>query len=261
LTRVTSLKGATSKDVLADAFGGAADAYHSAADIQREVVSRLARRITTLPLAPQPRVLEIGCGTGFLHQALAPSLMDAQWVMSDLSEAMARRARAGAAGRTARFAVMDGEQPAFAPGTFDLVCASLVFQWFEDLERALKELVDLLAPGGALAFTTLTADSFPEWRAAAKDIGALSSFRSYPTVKDIARMIPKGTRVSLEAEALGRSYRNAHAFLTHWKQIGTYVPDASRAPLPPGTMRKMLRRFEGGITVTYHIVYATIVKA
>ena len=116
-------------------------------------------------------------------------------------------------------------------------------------------------PGGALAFTTLTAGSFPEWRDAAREIGALSGIRDYPTVKDIARMIPKGTRVSLEAEAVGRSYRDARAFLTHWKQLGMHVPDASRPPLPPGTMRKMLRRFEGGITVTYHIAYVTVIKA
>jgi malonyl-CoA O-methyltransferase len=256
LTRLSSLKG-----TLASTFGAAADAYHSAADVQREVASRLARRISELTLAPRPRVLEIGCGTGFLTQALTPDLADATWILSDLSEAMVRRARLNLAGPAVGFAVMDGELPALPEKSFDLVCASLVFQWFEDLPRSLHGLTNLLAPGGALVFSTLTAESFPEWRAAHHEIGARSAMRSYPAVKDIAQMIPKGMRMTLEAEAVPRFYRNAHAFLAHWKEIGTHMPDASRPPLTPGTMRKLLRRFDGGITVTYHVAYATIVRA
>jgi malonyl-CoA O-methyltransferase len=255
VTRLSSLKG-----TLASAFGAAADAYHSAADVQREVASRLARRIAGLTLAPRPRVLEIGCGTGFLYHALAPDLDRAAWLLTDLSEAMVRRTRAGLAGPTPSLAVMDGEIPSLRPASFDLVCASLVFQWFEDLPDSLRGLTDLLAPGGALVFSTLTAESFPEWRAAHHDIGVRSAMRNYPAAEDIAQMIPKDLRVALEVEAVPRSYRNAHAFLAHWKEIGTYVPDASRPPLTPGTMRKLLRAFDAGITVTYQVAYVSVIK-
>ena len=254
MTRLSSLKGS-----LATAFGAAADAYHSAADVQREVASRLARRIAGLRL-DRPRVLEIGCGTGFLHQALAPDLPGAAWLLTDLSEAMVARARSGIGGG-ARFAVMDGERPSFREGQFDLVCASLVFQWFEDLPASLHALAALLAPGGALAFSTLTADSFPEWREAHRAIGAIPAMRGYPTLAEIARMAPPGARVDLDADAIPRSYKDAHAFLAHWKEIGTHVPDAGRAPLTPGAMRRLLRRFDGGITVTYRLAYGTILKA
>ncbi len=256
MTRLSSLKG-----TLATAFGAAADAYHSAADVQREVASRLARRIAGLSLAARPRVLEIGCGTGFLYHALAPDLGGAAWLLTDLSEAMVRRARATLAGRPAGIAVMDGEMPSLPPASFDLICASLVFQWFEDLPRSLHGLADLLAPGGALVFSTLTAESFPEWRAAHQEIGARSAVRRYPTMKDIARMSPEGMSMTLDVESIARPYRNAHAFLAHWKEIGTHVPDASRPPLTPGTMRKLLRRFDDGITVTYQVAYVTIIKA
>lgn len=256
MTRLSSLKG-----TLASTFGAAADAYHSAADVQREVASRLARRISGLPLATHPRVLEIGCGTGFLHHALASDLTGSQWLLTDLSEPMVRHARAGLANGAARFAVMDGEHLAFPPCSFDLVCASLVFQWFDDLPQSLARLADLLAPGGVLAFTTLTAESFPEWRDAHLKIGTLSAMRNYPAAKEIAQMIPKNLRASFETESVPRSYRNANAFLTHWKEIGTHMPDASRPPLTPGTMRKLLRQFERGITVTYDVAYVIAVRA
>ena len=253
MTRLSSLKG-----TLATAFGDAADAYHSAADVQREVASRLARRIAGLALAPRPRILEIGCGTGFLHQALAPDLPGARWLLTDLSEAMVRRARAGIGPTSAEFAVMDGEHTPFAPGQFDLICASLVFQWFEDLPASINGLTALLAPGGTLAFSTLTSDSFPEWREAHREIGVRSAMRSYPTRTEIERMT--GTRATVETGSIARRYPSAHAFLTHWKEIGTHVPGASRVPLTPGTMRKLLRRFENGIVVTYDVAYSTFRK-
>lgn len=256
MTRVSNLKGA-----LRGAFGAAADAYHSAADVQREVASRLARRIAALTLAPRPRVLEIGCGTGFLSQALAADLTGASWVLSDLSEAMVKRTRRGAPVPQARYAVLDGEHPPFADDSFDLICASLVFQWFEDLPAALSKLTHLLAPGGALAFSTLTAESFPEWREAHSQMGMRAAVRGYPTIRELARMIPKSAYVDLEAEAVARTYPSAHAFLAHWKEIGTHVPDTDRAPLTPGAMRKLLRTFERGITVTYHVAYGTVIKA
>lgn len=256
---MATLRRTNLKHAVAGAFGAAADSYHSAADVQRDVASRLARRICGLSLPPRPRVLEIGCGTGFLYQALTDALPDSTWLLTDLSAAMVTRARAGI-GPKARFAVMDGERPALTSGAFDLICSSLVFQWFEDLQGSLARLADLLAPGGALTFATLTAGSFPEWRDAHRDIGAHAAMRTYPTLKDIARMCPDGTSVRLESEAVPRPYRNAHAFLTHWKEIGTAIPDARRAPLTPGAMRKLLRRFEGGITVTYHVAYGTIIK-
>lgn len=246
------------KITLATAFGAAADAYHGGADVQREVAARLARRIGTLNLA-SPRVLEIGCGTGFLYQALAPNLPGASWLLTDLSAAMVERARSEI-GDHVHFAVMDGEHPTFMDDRFDLICASLVFQWFEDLPGSLRKLTGLLNPGGVLAFSTLAAESFPEWHEAHRALGIQAATRVYPTIDEIAGMAPPGTRIAVDVEEIPRAYPNAHAFLTHWKEIGTHVADTDRAPLTPGVMRKLLRRFEDGVTVTYHVAYGSILK-
>src|SRR3546814_19035159 len=82
---------------------------------------------------------------------------------------MAARCREGLGEGRGRFryVAMDGERPCFAPDVrFDLVCSSLAFQWFHDLEGAVASLCALLAPGGHLAFTPLAEGSFDEWRAA-----------------------------------------------------------------------------------------------
>src|SRR3546814_5301552 len=87
---------------------------------------------------------------------------------------MAARCREGLGEGRGRFryVAMDGERPCFAPDVrFDLVCSSLAFQWFHDLEGAVASLCALLAPGGHLAFTTLAEGSFDEWRAAHRICG------------------------------------------------------------------------------------------
>ena len=72
----------------------------------------LAAQAALLALPPAPRVLEIGCGTGLLGEALMPRWPDASWLMTDLSPAMLARARARFAGMgRIAYRVMDGAAP------------------------------------------------------------------------------------------------------------------------------------------------------
>lgn len=116
------------KAAVAAAFSSAADTYDDSAGLQREVAERLAGRIAGLPLPGQPRILEIGCGTGFLSRALC-SLNPSALVVTDISQAMLARCRETLGDiRTARFLTMDGEEPRAAAGSgFDLICSSLTF--------------------------------------------------------------------------------------------------------------------------------------
>ena len=227
---------------VAAAFSAAVDTYDRSADAQRRVASTLAGRIGKLNLPQNPRVLEIGCGTGFLTE----NLPSGRWLLTDISERMV--ARCHARFNDATVMVMDGERPSLAPGTFDLICSSLAFQWFDDLEAALGRLSALLAPGGHLVFTTLANDSFREWRE------AYPLARTYPTVDTLRRF------GDVEEERFTREYPDALAFLDHWRQIGADLPHAGQRPLSPGALRRALRPFETGISVTYHVAYVHITR-
>ena len=78
-------------------FGAAATRYDEHAPAQRITATRLADAIGRLPLPPRPRILEIGCGTGLLTQALAARLGPADWTVTDISPAMLARAQQGPA--------------------------------------------------------------------------------------------------------------------------------------------------------------------
>lgn len=238
---------------VAAAFGRAAD-YDAHAAVQRLVAERLADRIVALPLPAAPRVLEIGCGTGFLGLGLVDRLADARWLMTDLAPGMVARARQRFGARAGiDFAVMDGEAPDVA-GPFDLICSSLAFQWFADLPAAIARLRALLAPGGALVFATLAGGSFAEWRRAH---GALpAGTHDYPTAGAFAAL---GLDVTMETIPMAHS--DAREFLRAVKGIGAGTPRPDHRPLTPGQLRAVMARFEADGAVASYAVATCIAGA
>ena len=243
------------KKAVAAAFAAAASGYESHAGLQRLVAESLARRIAALPLPAAPRVLEIGCGTGFLSRALAAHIPDARWVISDLAEPMVRQCRAGFPGDAA-FLVMDGERPCLSGG-FDLVCASLALQWFGDIGAALAGWAALLRPGGHFAFATLAAGTFAAWKDAHRALGLSAGVPDYPAADRIAASFPGGGRSWIETEPVQVPYPDGRTFLDTLRRIGADVPAEGHRPLPPGQLRRVLRRFEppAGIVETYETAY------
>ncbi|MCK2055061.1 methyltransferase domain-containing protein [Methylobacterium sp. 37f] len=240
------------KQAVARAFNGA-EGYDGAAAIQALVADRLAARIAAAPLAPAPRILEVGCGTGLLTGALHRAFPDGSLLATDLAPAMILRCRTRLSRAQAlRLCVMDAERPCLAPG-FDLIASSLAAQWFEDLAGTLARLAGLLAPGGLLAVATLASGTFAEWRAAHAALGLEAATPRYPTRADLAALTIPGCTLAVSTEPLGESHADGRAFLGALRAIGAGTPGAG-TPLSPGALRRVLRRFEaGGAQVTYEV--------
>lgn len=251
------------KPAIARAFDRAED-YDAHAVVQRAAAIRLAELIEALPPPPASPMLEIGCGTGFLSTELSRSFPHSTILLSDLSEAMVRRTRAtlGEAGN-ARFLVMDGERPALRPGRYlGLICSSLAFQWFDDLGGAIARLGDLLVPGGHLAFATLAAGTFAEWRAAHLRSGLSPATRDYPSMAELSALCPPAMHARIETQTLVERHRDGRAFLRGLKAIGADTPWQPHPPLPAGAMRRVLRAFEdSGASATYQVAHVIMSKA
>ena len=254
------------KQAIAGRFGRAAIGYDLAAPVQRLAAERLAQRILSAGLPRRPRILEVGCGTGFLTECLAARLPEADWTITDLSAAMLRRCRArlapGPAGSWRQFVAMDAEAPAVAPG-FDLICGGLVMQWFEDRRTALRGLAGLLNAGGILAVSTLCADSFAGWHAALEAEGAAAAMPQHPTPDLLRAEWPGGGAGDWQAETLLDRHASGIDFLRRLRAIGADLPRPGAAALDPLTMRRVLRRFERehGAVADYRIAYGLFRRA
>ena len=236
------------------AFDAAADTYDAAAPVQRAVAHRLAEKIADLPLPPRPRILEIGCGTGFLTAALREHIPDADWLVTDLSPRMldACQARIGS-GPDIAFRLLDGEHPNL-DSSFDVVCSSLAFQWFDDLGAALGRLEALTAPGGWLAFSTLAEGTLAEWRQAHTDLGLDCGAPDHPSASALAELLAPSGRV--KAETVVQAHADARAFLYDLKTIGAASSAPGRRPLASRDLKRVMRRFdEAGSQVRYEVAY------
>jgi SAM-dependent methyltransferase len=101
-------------------------------------------------VAPGTRLLDVASGPG--HLAARAAERGAVAVGADVADAMVRRA--GERYPALKFHRADAEALPFADGAFDAVTANFLLPHLARPERAVAELVRVLAPGGRLALAT-----------------------------------------------------------------------------------------------------------
>jgi ubiquinone/menaquinone biosynthesis C-methylase UbiE len=123
--------------------------------LHQQIADRTAELALGVAPAPQ-RVLDVGCGTGYLLRRLADRCPDAAELTGvDPASAMIAAARAAAADDRLRWREGTAEALPFADGAFDLVVSTTSFDHWADQRAGLRECARVLAPGGWLVLTDL----------------------------------------------------------------------------------------------------------
>ena len=158
------------KRILAIHFSKSAANYDRCALLQKEIAFQLVEWADRQKILCQTdaRVLEIGCGTGFLTGFLAEKLDPESYLAIDLAQGMLETARSklDSCFSGVRLLQADGEALPVSPGSFDLVASSTTFQWFNAIEESLAGIHRALRPGGRLLFATLGRDTYRELKEA-----------------------------------------------------------------------------------------------
>jgi SAM-dependent methyltransferase len=117
----------------------------------RQYKSRRDRHLVLklLELQDGDHVLEIGCGYGWISQALLGAA-EIKWFGVDQSLEMVRRLQLIPLHANARALVADAVHLPFHDGSFDKVLCTGVLMHIEESELAVRELVRVLRPGGRM---------------------------------------------------------------------------------------------------------------
>lgn len=237
-----------------------ADSYEHSAKIQKIVIKQLVAFLKTIEFNKDKplSILEIGCGTGLLTQYLLELFPKAKFMITDISSNMVQRVQQkfGKDYPEIQFKVMDGEALELNQ-SFDLICSSLAFQWFEDLEGSLQHITEYLNPNGVLLCSTLAKESFSEWRAIYDQYKYSCPFQVYPEVTTLNTYWPSLTGGGFwQTESIIDSVDNGVDFIKGLRNIGAHIPMTLHQPLSAGQFRKVIDQFnnEYGYT-TYQVAF------
>ena len=111
-----------------------------------------AATVARLPIRAGERVLDVGCGTGYLLARLQARCPDSDLVGLDLTPAMLDQA-AGRLGAAATLLCGSGDALPLPDASVDTVVSANVFHFFERPHAALAEMARVLRPGGRLVIT------------------------------------------------------------------------------------------------------------
>jgi SAM-dependent methyltransferase len=160
-----------------------------------------------LALPPHARVLELGCGPGWLWRENRERIPSG-WALTltDFSPGMLDEARINLSSleRPPHFRCVDAQALPFADSSYDAVLAHHMLYHVPDRQRALAEIARVLAPAGCLYAATNGSQNLLE-------IDEL-----------VARVAPELERGALFAQAAPFTLENgAHQLLAHFSDVRT----------------------------------------
>jgi ubiquinone/menaquinone biosynthesis C-methylase UbiE len=118
--------------------------------LHHEIADRTADLALRCALAPQ-RILDVGCGTGYLLRRLATRCPEATELAGiDAAPAMIEVAVAASDDGRLHFRTGTAEELPWPAGTFDLVVSTTSFDHWADQRAGLTECARVMVPGGTL---------------------------------------------------------------------------------------------------------------
>ncbi len=141
-----------------DATTGVADNFTSTAKDYdagvRHNINGAARLIASLPAGDYPRVLDIGCGTGWASFAMLDRFRVEHITGVDPAAGMLevfREKATGVSGVEVDLLAEDVMAMSVTPGSYDAVISSMAMHWFPDKPAATVKMAETLKPGGVIA--------------------------------------------------------------------------------------------------------------
>lgn len=246
------------KKLITRNFSRYAYIYDKYADVQKLAASQLIKlaRKTNID-----KILEIGYGTGNYTILLREKFANAKIKALDLSDKMMEVASGKIKCEGLEFIVEDGESLDLEED-FNLITSNACFQWFEDLDGALKNYKALLKDDGSILFSMFGPRTFWELNVSLRSIFKEASVASlnFLAKEKLGKIINNNfSRVKIKEITYEESFSCLRELLNKIKYTGTNgLGSGKRGIFTPQTLDRLekvyLDKF-GKIKVTYQVFF------
>ncbi len=237
------------KALVRDRFSKNLKNYNENAKIQKH----MAEKLVSLIKNKNPRkILELGCGTGFLTNLVNQNLSFEEYIAIDIVESC--NVYINEISPKIEFLAKDIEDYIeLNSEKFDLIISNASLQWVENFERVIKTLENKLNPNGELIFSTFGNENFREI------YHILGTSLRYFSNTELHNIFPNA---EIEPEIHIMAFDSPKDVLKHLQLTGVNAIENT------SWTKKDLTKFENGyknicskkMTLTYNPIYIRIIS-
>ena len=243
-------------------FAAAASRYDSLAGLQRQVGETL---LAKFPLTSGVgRILDIGCGTGFLTGKLAQAADNQAIVALDIALPMLHACRANHPATAITPVCGDAEKLPFGRQSFQQIYSNLALQWCQDLAAVLSNCQQLLEANGRLVFATFGPATLQELKTAWRSVDNYTHVNEFYSTAEIDGFLRQAgfRRVHLETAHYKTSYSSVLALMRELKGLGAHNVNLHKNPkvTTRHELQQMIGSYVAGmpdseVYATYEIIF------
>ena len=214
------------KDKIKQSFASASCTYDQVALLQRKVGISLLEQVELA--SPVDTLLDLGCGTGFLIQALLDNKADcADHILAvDIAFPMLQAARTKLKNHASvTYLCADVECLPLLPQSVDVVLSNLALQWCDELAKVFNDINSFLKPDCQFYFTTFGPKTLHELKAAWQQVDAyahVNMFYSEPQLLDLLGQA-NFKQVKVETRSYVSVYESVWDLMAELKQLGAHT--------------------------------------
>lgn len=207
------------------AFSHASKTYDGVAQLQRNIGQNLLESF--LPKNLTGNVLDLGCGTGFLTQALLPYCENL--IALDLALPMLKITYEKLH-RSVNYVCADAENLPFSNESMDAIFSNVALQWCQPIDKALNELHRVLKSDGELIFSTFGSETLHELKTAWKKVDDFSHVNDFYDVAELQSTLKKAgfSNINIQNQHYFSHYDSVWDLMRELKSIGAHNVNLQR---------------------------------
>lgn len=251
------------KSKIRRSFSAAATRYDGLAGLQRRVGLDLLERFPFSDGAN--RVLDMGCGTGFLTSRLAAEAVVQHLMALDIALPMLATSRQRFPEMAVDYVCADAEQLPFSDSCINAIYSNLALQWIVNLTGLFADCRRVLKPGGELVFATFGPETLWELKQAWAGVDSFTHVNEFYSGDEIGGFLQASgfEAVNVSRRIYQLDYPSVMDLMKELKGIGAHNVNLGRKrrPTTRSQLSGMISRYPGqaetgNVVASYEILFA-----